>query len=342
MKKIFQKFGTFFNALKEILKSAFKVIKRDLFHLPVLLAIFVNIAIFGGIAAWIHINAEDTKIHHATTPPMAESFIKQLTPEKSILEDQLATHEAEDTKVSNDYYRTPFSIAKKTPVITLIITNLGISEKQTENAILDLPYATSLALSPYSQKLDFWAEQSHIEKHETLSLLPMEPLTYPTQDPGQLALSTRNSTDENKENLEKLLKKDHKNIAYMNYMGDRFLTNRTKLVTVFRKLKELDATFVESPVTQKSVAPRVAAEVGLTYLRADTIIDKNLTRYHIFNELDLLEEMAKERGYAIGIAHSYPVTFDTINKWVQQLHDTEIKLAPLSTILERVKDEYAN
>jgi polysaccharide deacetylase 2 family uncharacterized protein YibQ len=67
-----------------------------------------------------------------------------------------------------------------------------------------------------------------------------------------------------------------------------------------------------------------------TTAAADLLIDERLTAESINEQLTKLEVAAKARGYAIGIAHPYPLTIDALKSWSESLPKRGMVLAPLS------------
>jgi hypothetical protein len=94
--------------------------------------------------------------------------------------------------------------------------------------------------------------------------------------------------------------------------------------------------FIEIPETPNSVAAGIAGQTSLPYMAVDLRIDGNPTEDAIHEQLAKLENIARERGYAIGIADPYPLTFNIIKSWSAKLARNGIKLAPLATVWKNI------
>jgi polysaccharide deacetylase 2 family uncharacterized protein YibQ len=216
--------------------------------------------------------------------------------------------------------------------VSIIISDMGLSAAMTEQALKELPKGVNLAFSPYAENLEVWLKKAAASSLETLVYMPMESATYPKDDPGPRALSSRLSNQDNEDNLKWVLSQGGGSSGVINLMGSRFLTDRKRLSPVFEALGRKNSLFVEIPGTEKSEAPAIASQNGLPYLAVDMKIDDSTTEQDIRRQLDALEKMAKERGFAIGIADPYPLTFRILKSWSDGLKGRGILLAPLTKV----------
>lgn len=217
--------------------------------------------------------------------------------------------------------------------VSLIVTNLGLTESASRRAIEDTPPEVALAFSPYGD-LPRWIRQATAANHEALVLLPMEPRSYPKDDPGPRALLTRVSDKANAATLSALLRDGAGAAGMINFMGSEFLSSGKSLAPVFETLGKSGAFFVEQRMDAKSAAAETARKTGLPYAAADIVIDAAATETDISQKLVQLERLAKQRGHAIGIASPYPVSFNMIRSWSQNLEARGIRLIPLSAMMK--------
>src|SRR3546814_12743228 len=76
------------------------------------------------------------------------------------------------------------------PRIAVVLTGLGLSDSATQAAIEQLPAAATLSFSPYARGLERWIALARSSGHEALIDLPLEPTTFPNEEPGPHALVT--------------------------------------------------------------------------------------------------------------------------------------------------------
>jgi polysaccharide deacetylase 2 family uncharacterized protein YibQ len=218
--------------------------------------------------------------------------------------------------------------------ISIIMTDLGVSEAASSRAFDDLPPQVALAFSPYSQRVASLVEKAVAAKRETLMLLPMEPANYPHDDPGPRALLTRVALKENNDNLNWILR-DAKGITgAMNFMGSSFMSDPKSLLPVFQTLRQRGAMFVENPAPAGPLGLEAAMNAELPYITADIRIDEEATELQVKQQLHNLETLARKRGYALGIAQPYPLSFTILKSWAESLSQRGITLVPLSSILK--------
>lgn len=217
--------------------------------------------------------------------------------------------------------------------VSIIMTDIGVSESATARALDDLPQPVALAFSPYARKLEDWLKKAANEKRESLILLPMEPLTFPKDDPGPQALLSRLSEKDNRARLDAILSKSAGTLGAMNFMGSGFLADDRNTRPVFDRLRNRGTLFVEEPAAAGApVAIDAAKAAGVSYLAADMRIDANATELAVRKQLLDLETLARKRGYAVGVAQPYPVTFNILKEWADSLNRRGVKLVPLTAV----------
>lgn len=277
------------------------------------------------IAAWVLVNAKETVKDWQERTPSAQAIIKNVY----LASAGTAANTAAGEKGGRDQ-----------TYVAIIVSGLGLSAAPTEQALNDLPRGISLAFSPYSDGLDKWLDKAKDTRRETLVFLPMETSIFPQHDPGPRALSSRLSDLDNDNNLKWVLNQGKESAGVINYMGSRFLADKKRLSGIFRTLQEKGNIFVEFPEegASASAAAEIAAAASLPYLAVNMKIDGTVTEKAIRQKLALLEKMAWEHGYAVGIAEPYPLTLNTLKTWTAELPSRGIVLSSLSTLSKKNTD----
>ena len=93
------------------------------------------------------------------------------------------------------------------PRVAVVITGLGLSKAVSEQAVERLPPQVTLSFSPYSDALDQWIPRARAMGHEVMIDLPMEPASFPLDDPGPQALLTGMEPEDNLRRLRWFLDK---------------------------------------------------------------------------------------------------------------------------------------
>jgi hypothetical protein len=240
---------------------------------------------------------------------------------------------AQDGRKPWQVYARPFPATDKRPRIAIVMSDLGLSGVTTGNALAKLPPGITLAFLPYAERLDDWVERARTKGHEVMLSVPMEPLNYPRDDPGPNALLTMLGPDRNVERLEWSLGKAVGYVGITSTTGSKFTANPAAMQPVIDVLKARGLLLVDSRVNPKSVAGPLANLAGVPRALGDRVIDRDLSRGAIDDQLRELEELAKTNGAAVGFASPYPTTIERLNLWLTSLADRGIALAPASAVV---------
>ncbi|MBT4769766.1 MAG: divergent polysaccharide deacetylase family protein [Rhodospirillaceae bacterium] len=232
-------------------------------------------------------------------------------------------------------YARPFDEADLRPRIAIVIRDLGMSSSATETAIQQLPGQVTLAFSPYARNLEHWIALSRAAGHEVMLTLPMEPLNYPINDPGPYALIIGLDSAQNVERLDWLLSRVSGYVGVTNTMGARFTANEDALMPIMAAFKKRGLLFLDSRSTKRSVAIKVADEIGLPRVINDRVIDSVASRAAIDKKLNEAEILARETGFAVVTGSPYPVTFERIAEWLPRLDREGFVVAPVSALVNK-------
>lgn len=235
-------------------------------------------------------------------------------------------------------YARPFEASNPRPRIAIIVSGLGQSAAATEAAIQTLPPAVTLAFNPYGQRLDYWTARARAEGHETLVLVPMEPTNYPANDPGPETLLTTLSPPENRERLNWSLSRFTGYTGVLSLFGSRYTTALESLRPTLDEIRGRGLLFVDSRVSLRSSAFRVAGEIGLPRAINNRFIDIQPAKDEIDRRLDELVKIATTSGFAVGVGQPFPVTIERVAAFVRAADARGLAIAPVSAVVDRQKE----
>ncbi len=227
--------------------------------------------------------------------------------------------------------------AAKMPVISIVIGGLGVGAAKTADAIVKLPPAVTLAFTPYGADPGKLAERARAQHHEILLQIPMEPYDYPDNDPGPQTLLTTLGPDQNLDRLYWHLSRLQGYAGITNFMGARFVATEAVMEPIVREAAKRGLGFFDDGSAPRSVAASLAAAQAMPFAKGDIAIDAVPTPGEIDHALAKLEELAKERGYAIGTASALPVSIERIGNWMKGLDTRGVMLVPLTTAMLKSK-----
>ena len=197
------------------------------------------------------------------------------------------------------------------------------------------PGEVTLAFSPYTDNLTQWIDQARAAGHEVLLDLPMEPINFPANDPGPRTLLTSLTPQQNLERLEWVLNRATGYVGVTNEMGSRFTAVPEALEPVLTTLNERGLMFLDSRTTTRSVAAKLASEIGLPRAIVDRWIDHEVSRDAIDARLAEIERIARETGSAVAMAQPYPISLERIASWIPSLESKGFVLSPLTAVVNR-------
>ncbi|MGD9742304.1 MAG: divergent polysaccharide deacetylase family protein, partial [Dongiaceae bacterium] len=234
-------------------------------------------------------------------------------------------------------YARPFPLADPRPRIAIVVTELGLSRAATEAAIDRLPPEVTLAFNPLAPNLQSWIVKARARGHEVMLDLPMEPLAYPSEDPGPNALLASLGEVENLRRLGFLLSRADGYVGVATYMGSRFEGSAELIEPVLRRLAEKGYLFLANRSGPTSEVPAIAAALQLPYVGNDRFLDTEATRVAIDGRLQQLERLARTRMGAVAMGLPYPVTIERVAAWAETLGAKGIALAPVSALVGAVE-----
>jgi len=240
-----------------------------------------------------------------------------------------------DGRMPMQVYAAPFDAADPRPRVAVLLAGIGMTETDSEAAIRTTPAAISLAFSPYAVRPGPLLEMARAAGHETLVSIPMEPLGYPLNDAGDHALLTGLAPAQNQERLVWALSRIAGYVgatgAMSGLMGERFAAGE-QMPPMLEELAARGLLYIEPRPSPAQLAGATAPQPGVRV--ADLVIDDLPARPEIEAGLAKLEQLARDRGSALGLAgRPDPVTVDRLQAWAASLASRGIALVPVSALV---------
>lgn len=219
------------------------------------------------------------------------------------------------------------------PKIAVVLTGLGLSAAATEAAIKQLPSAVTLSFSPYARRLNQWIALARVNGHEVMIDLPMEPVTFPEDDPGPHALLTFLDSKQNLRRLDWVLNRGNSFVGVAAVMGSRFAASEEDMGPVMVSLMERGLMFLDNRSSDRSVAGEIAVRLGLPHAVNDRTLDAaQASRIAINSRLTEIERLAQEKGHSIAMAQPYPVTLERLRDWAVEIEARGYSLVPITAL----------
>ena len=229
-----------------------------------------------------------------------------------------------------DAYARPPEVASGTARVAIVIGGVGIDADGSSQAIA-LPGPVTLALAPYGSDLKTTVADARAAGHELLLQIPLEPFNYPSTDPGPHTLTVNAPAAENIDRLHWLMSRFTNYVGVVNYLGARFTGEADALTPVLAEVGHRGLLYLDDGSSARSQAVALAGNTPV--LRADMVLDADLTPAAIDEKLNQLRAIARQRGYAIATGSAFSVTIDRVAAFAKAAADRGVAIVPLSSLV---------
>jgi polysaccharide deacetylase 2 family uncharacterized protein YibQ len=217
------------------------------------------------------------------------------------------------------------------PRIGLILSGIGLSDPDSDDAIRLLPAGVTLAVSPYAANPEPLLQHARERGHEFLASIPMEAQGFPLNDEGPHSLLTGATITEMMGNLQWSLSRfagyAGATGALDGMRGERFPTSDVQMSKMLDEITGRGLYYVD---------PRPGSKLAMSgrLTNVDLVVDEPPVRAEIVAKFAQLEKLARDRGQALGLAGiPRPVTVAQIAVWSAQLDARGFVLVPVSALL---------
>lgn len=266
-------------------------------------------------------------------PAAAQTAIGAYSLSETSKHGRLPVITADGRRPSERYARATPALSSNAPRIAILVDGMGLSTTATEAAIDKLPPDVTLAFAPYGDEIGRLTDRARQAGHELVLQIPLEPYDYPDNDPGPHTLLTGLSESQNRDRLHWVMSRFSGYVGVLNYMGARFTSSDESLRPVLGELRDRGLIYVDDGTAPRSLAASLSGEVGLSFAKADLVIDSVPTKSAIRDKLIRLEEIARDTGLATGVASGLPISIEAIADWARQLEANGITLVPATAVV---------
>jgi len=230
-----------------------------------------------------------------------------------------------------------FSLAAAIAVITpatagklaIVIDDFGY-RPQTENQIIALPPAISIAVLPNAPHAREMATKAHNSGHEVLIHLPMAPLSKQPLEKDTLR------PEMSSEEIERIIRESVNNVpnavGLNNHMGSAMTSNLFGMQKVMQALSRYNLYFLDSMTIGNSQSMRAAAGTNVKVIKRKVFLDDTQNEADIRTQFNRAVALAQRNGSAIAIGHPHPSTVRVLQQMVYNL-PADITLVRPSSLL---------
>lgn len=318
------------------LREAIAVVRRPL------VAMLIVLAVLATGALWLDLTTDTgfavLKPLRQTAPGVGVHPIAKIDP--ALLDkgpDGALPRISKDGRQPWRHYAARFKYKGPRPQIAVIVTGLGLKRAITEAAITKLPAVVALAFSPYAEDLPRWTKRAREAGHEILVAAPMEPIGYPSNDPGDKAMFVTLTQSENIARLRWVMSRFAGYVGITGHMGSRFLGSAEAVRPFLAELKARGLMYLDNGDPAARVSLKIAGALELPRAATDRRIDDQPSPDAIDARLGEIEEIARKRRFAVAFARPYPVTIDRLLAWLDRLEAKGLKVVPITSLANKQK-----
>jgi len=240
------------------------------------------------------------------------------------------THRIEVTRDHRTVTKMPEP--SKKPQLALVIDDFGYSKNGVVESFLQVDLALTLSVIPTLPHTVYFLNRINEEKKQALLHLPMEAEEF-TSDVNSVLTSM---SDAEIDSLVGFYIDETPGVSGVNnHLGSLATQDRRVMTAVLNVIRARGLFFLDSLTSSKSIAYNTAKSLGVPAARNDIFIDADTEDPNVVAaRLERLLEIARNRGYAIGIGHPMPWTLEAIRAYEERFKDSEVELVFLSALVQ--------
>jgi len=218
-------------------------------------------------------------------------------------------------------------------MIAIIIDDLG-DNLEALQAIINLSRPLDVAILPFSHYARETAKMAQEHGLEVMLHLPLESINSESNDGGHLVeIKSEMSPEEVLTTLRQCLDILPEVKGVNNHMGSLITQKKEIMKIILAEIKSRGLFFIDSRTTEKSIAFKLARQMGLACGQRDIFLDSEANRKSILSQIEKLIHLCHQRGRAIAIGHPYPETLSLLSEAITRIEGAGIKIVPISRII---------
>lgn len=200
--------------------------------------------------------------------------------------------------------------------LAIVIDDFGY-RPQSENQVLAMPQAISVAVLPNAPHSHEMATKAHNSGHEVLIHLPMAPISK--QPLEKDTLRPEMSSDEIERIISEAVNKVPYAVGLNNHMGSAMTSSLFGMQKVMQALERYNLYFLDSMTIGNSQAMRAASGTGVKVIKRKVFLDDSQNEGEIRRQFNRAVELARRNGSAIAIGHPHPSTVRVLQQMLPNL-----------------------
>lgn len=186
--------------------------------------------------------------------------------------------------------------------VVIIIDDFGNGMKGTDE-MFSLPIKLTVAVMPFLPTTVKDATRAHERGDDVILHLPMEPRQGNPKWLGPGAVMANMTDEEVRQKVEAALDNVPYAIGINNHMGSKITGDERIMKVILSVCKERGLFFVDSKTNYRSVAGKLAMQMGLPRVENHIFLDDTHTASHVLKQMGLVKNLAQDQRFCVTIGH---------------------------------------
>jgi len=234
------------------------------------------------------------------------------------------------------YYSKQEIIEKTKTQLAIVVDDFGIHNNKLLDDFCSLNSNVTFAILPDQKYSKLVMNKAADTGHETIIHIPMEPISYPKDNPGANAIYVHLTVKEIKRRMENYIKQFPLCVGGNNHMGSFATTDETVMKNVLQVLKEHDLYFIDSRTSQSSIAYDMAKKMLIPTFENHLFLDTpSINENTMPTKLRQLKKLAKSRDKILVITHcATRDRYEFLKEMIKELKKLDFDLVPVSELFK--------
>ncbi|OGW77965.1 MAG: hypothetical protein A2Z83_05140 [Omnitrophica bacterium GWA2_52_8] len=220
--------------------------------------------------------------------------------------------------------------ARVGPKMVFVIDDMGYTQ-QYDDLLKSLGNQVTYAVLPLLPFSRHFATLSQSMKTEAILHLPLESMNGTIPGRG-LIVSDMPDGD-----VLRVLRKNLDSVPHIsgvnNHMGSKGTADARLMGIILNELKNRDLFFLDSVTTPQTRAESIARSYGMPALHRDVFLDNLDSQEAVIQKINEMKQIARTKGYAIGIGHYRYNTFAAIKTSLPRLKAEGFQIVHLRNLI---------
>jgi len=223
-----------------------------------------------------------------------------------------------------------YSVDPKLPKVCIIVDDFGYINGPLLTRFLELDKNIAFSILPGLENSISTMKKARQAGHEVLIHVPMEPESYPKDNPGQNAILVNMTNDEISKQVDNYIYQLNLAIGANHHMGSKAAADTRVATAVLDRFKQEGMFYIDSYTNDKSVIEKIARAKNIPFARRNVFLDVPESSKH--RAILKIEEMAKMKSNLIVvITHCHTdVKYRQLEYFIERLKDKHYQIIPAS------------